>query len=89
MVGPSLGLAHLRRWMARRRLSQTALALLLGVDQSWCCLVANGKRLPNVILAGKIERLTGGSVKAGEWSLPYRGALPELPEHRGRRRRET
>ena len=87
MVGPSLALACLRRWMARRRLSQTALAKLLEVDQSWCCLVVNGKRRPSVDLIGQIERMTKGYVKASEWSLPYRGALPALPEHRGRRRR--
>ena len=87
MVGVSLGLARLRTWLARQRTTQRDLARRLGIDAGQCSRMVNGRNLPKLTLAGDIERLTGGYVKASAWSMAHAGALPELPEHRGRKRR--
>lgn len=84
-VGPSLGLARLRSWMARRRISQVTLAGQLGISTTRCSFIVNGKSRPDLDTANKLQRIAG--VMTTDWSTPARGPLPVLPEQRGRRRK--
>jgi transcriptional regulator with XRE-family HTH domain len=60
----------LGQWMAQNGITQTALAEMVGYDNSYIsCLVA-GKRRPALKLALAIEKLTKEDIHTSEWLDP-------------------
>jgi len=57
-------------WRERRGLSQFAVASQLGVDTSHYAKFEKGKRKPGRSLAARIEKITDGTVRVGDWDEP-------------------
>jgi len=57
----------LTEYRKARNMGQRALAELLGVKQSTICRIETGAARPSLDLAGRIERLTKGKIKASSW----------------------
>ena len=59
---------HLISWLESSGMKQSSLAAAIGVGRSYICEVVAGKRrLNNLDLAFKIERVSGGAVPASSW----------------------
>jgi DNA-binding XRE family transcriptional regulator len=58
---------NLTQYRAKHGLSQRAFADLVGVDKSIISKIEAKKAKPGLELAGRIERETGGKVKAVSW----------------------
>ena len=89
MVGPSVGLARLRRWMSRRNVTQLDLASRLGMSGGQCSAMIHGCARPSLDQASMIEDMTSGYVKMQTWAQAHEGELPVLPERRGRKKLST
>jgi transcriptional regulator with XRE-family HTH domain len=51
--------ANLKDYMRRKRLKQKDLAKKIGISQSFLSLIANGKANPSLVVAARIERISG------------------------------
>lgn len=54
----------LRVWLCQNRISSKDFADIIGYDRSYISCVSNFRRRPSFALAKKIERETGGEVRA-------------------------
>ena len=53
----------LREWMTAERISQTALAKVLGKDLSYVCKISKFKLTPSLQVAFFIQQISGGKVR--------------------------
>ncbi|MEN8236159.1 MAG: helix-turn-helix transcriptional regulator [Pseudomonadota bacterium] len=63
---------ELREWLFRNRKTVTDFAKEIGVSRSHLNMISNGKNLPSVQLAKKIEEGTEGKVTIMELLFPER-----------------
>lgn len=60
--------ALLAGWIRSRGMKAGAFGALIPVSKDVISHIINGRRLPKPDIADKIERLTGGDIKASQWS---------------------
>ena len=53
-------------YLRKNKIKQKSFAQLIGVSESYVCLIIQGKRLPSVPVALQIEQAAKGQVKAIE-----------------------
>lgn len=58
------------KWLDGCGRARARVAVELDVGPSTVTLLAQGTRRPSLDLAVRIERLTGGAVRATDWSTP-------------------
>jgi ribosome-binding protein aMBF1 (putative translation factor) len=76
LTKPQLARNHLRmdarerfdRWLDECGRSRSRVAAELGSYPSQVSRIASGERRPSIDMAAKIERLTGGAVRATDWA---------------------
>lgn len=81
------GRQKLRRYLAKKKLTQDAFAAKAGVPGPQVSLWLNGERTPGLASAFAIEEATGGEVKASDWIASRR--RPGGPRARGSRSRRV
>ncbi|MEY8143037.1 helix-turn-helix domain-containing protein [Falsihalocynthiibacter sp. CO-5D18] len=57
----------LKHHIIQSELSRQQWATRLGVSKSYLSMLENAKKVPSLVLAVKIENLTGGKVPAASW----------------------
>jgi len=62
--------ALLAGWIRSRGMKAGAFGALVPISKDVISHIINGRRLPKPDVAEKIERLTGGDIKAREWLQP-------------------
>lgn len=64
--------AELKAWRETQtpKLTQTMAAEALGASQGSWAAWERGHKAPDAYFAGKLEALTGGTVKASSWAYP-------------------
>lgn len=63
-----------REWSTPRGVAKTAAAL--GIRPEVCSRLRGGSQRPSLELAARIERLSGGYVRASEWVASAEGRAP-------------
>jgi len=59
----------LRDWMKRNRWTITAIAAELGLESTYMGRIVSRKAQPSLTVAARIERFTGGEVKAADLDM--------------------
>lgn len=62
-----VGMEHLAHYLADNGIAQRSFAVRVGCSPSYLSDILSGRRLPGLGLAARIERATGGAVKAVSW----------------------
>ena len=57
----------LKKYLKANRATQRDFASSLGISQAFLSQLLNGRRIPSLDLAVRIERLTDGAVPASSW----------------------
>jgi transcriptional regulator with XRE-family HTH domain len=68
------GMMTLSTYLASTGETQAAFAERIGIKPPHMSLILSGARLPSIIVAGRIERETGGKVPASSWVSSEREA---------------
>lgn len=59
----------LDEYMGDRKISDTAMAALVGVSQPYIWRIRRGERRPSILVAFRIEEATKGAVKAASFVM--------------------
>jgi len=67
---PNRGALLFARWLAEEGLSQARAAERLKIAKSYIGILVNSRNKPSLVLAARIEEVTGGRIPCRSWTEP-------------------